>query len=144
MAVAPTNGLIPQTAGHWPWHCILSVHDLSEYIMVLAIGIPSIYRPLASGSAITPAAVASLQAQLAQYQRQLSDCVHCDTANTPAGKAQIQEIAGKISALKQSIAQAGDASPFTDALTANGNRSKAPTVSPAANLTIGTLIDIYS
>lgn len=53
----------------------------------------------ASGS---PSAT-SLQAQLQRYQQQLSDCVNCDSAKTPEGKAAIQAIAAKVSQVEQKI-----------------------------------------
>ena len=63
----------------------------------------------------SPAAKASLEAQLAQYQRQLSECINCDSAKTLEGKNQIQAISSKIAAIRDSIAQtdqpAGNSSP---------------------------------
>lgn len=102
-----------------------------------------------------PATVASLQAQLAQYQHQLSDCVNCASAQTLDGQVQIQEISGKISALKQTIVQVSQASPATpdypaEAATTgapgNGNQSGSDALQAgvAANLTVGVNIDTYS
>ncbi|MET3129960.1 hypothetical protein AAKU55_000201 [Oxalobacteraceae bacterium GrIS 1.11] len=65
--------------------------------MVQAIG--------SASSANAGAAAASLEAQLDRYQKQLSDCVNCDSAKTPEGKQQIAAIAGKISVLKERIDQ---------------------------------------
>ena len=48
---------------------------------------------------------AALQAQLAQYQKQLSDCVNCGSSSTSEGKAQIQALNTRIQALQ---AQLGD------------------------------------
>lgn len=47
--------------------------------------------------------VSGLQAQLDRYQKELSDCVNCDSAKTPAGKADIQAVSNKISAVKSRI-----------------------------------------
>lgn len=53
--------------------------------MVQAIGsAPSTAPFVANGS------TGGLQAQLVQAQSKLADCLHCATANTPEGKAQIQ------------------------------------------------------
>jgi len=64
------------------------------------------------------ASAGALQAQLAQYQRQLSDCVNCSSANTPEGKQQIAEISGKINALKQTI-EASQATPSPETTNAH-------------------------
>lgn len=41
-----------------------------------------------------------LDVQLAQLQGQLADCVNCDTARTPQGKAKIQELSIKIQSIR--------------------------------------------
>ncbi|MFZ6691272.1 hypothetical protein [Undibacterium sp. SXout20W] len=120
------------------------------------------------------ASAGELQAQLAQYQRQLSDCVNCSSANTPEGKQQISEISSKISAIKQTI-QASQANALKQVATpkavnathhaadyqaisrdsANqGSNESSPlqnqvstdAVRPpvAANLTVGVNVNLYS
>ncbi len=44
-----------------------------------------------------------LQAQLAQAERQLADCITCATANTPSGKAKIQVLTARVQALKDRL-----------------------------------------
>jgi len=56
-----------------------------------------------SSSTTSDGAAAALQAQLEQYQHQLSDCVNCSSASTPEGKHAIAEISSKISSLKHVI-----------------------------------------
>ena len=46
---------------------------------------------------------AALQAQLAQYQKQLSDCVNCGSSSTAEGKAQIQALNTRIQALQTQL-----------------------------------------
>lgn len=57
----------------------------------------------ANNAASAAATAASLQAQVDQYQHQLSDCVNCDSSKTAEGKQQIEEISNKIAATKQRI-----------------------------------------
>jgi len=48
---------------------------------------------------------AGLQAQLDRYQKQLSDCVNCSSANTLEGRKAIQDLSGQISEVKARIEQ---------------------------------------
>ena len=48
---------------------------------------------------------AGLEAQIARYEKQLSDCVNCSSAKTPEGKKAIEEISNKISATRARIDQ---------------------------------------
>jgi hypothetical protein len=66
--------------------------------MVAAIG--STALPSSSTSA---SPTAGLEAQIIRYQKQLSDCVNCDSANTAQGKETIQAISSKISAARAKI-----------------------------------------
>ncbi len=66
--------------------------------MVQAIGSPAAY-----GAANSGAGTAGLQAQLARYQKQLSECVNCESSKTAEGKAEIQAISGRISEVKERI-----------------------------------------
>lgn len=52
---------------------------------------------------MTDGSTSGLQAQLVQAQGKLADCLHCATANTPEGKAQIQVWALRVQALKARI-----------------------------------------
>lgn len=75
-------------------------------------------------SATNPAlSAASLQAQIAVYQRQLSDCVNCSSASTIEGKNNIQQISGKISAAKAQIQQLQQSAPPPATPTASVNNS---------------------
>lgn len=63
--------------------------------MINAIGPASLANTTGGG---TP--TAGLEAQIARYQKELSNCVNCDSANTREGKETIQAISDKISAAK--------------------------------------------
>jgi cell division protein FtsB len=54
-------------------------------------------QPLAKGS------TGVLQDQLAQVENQLAACLHCETADTAAGKAKIQVISVRVQALKARV-----------------------------------------
>lgn len=41
-----------------------------------------------------------LEFELGKYQKELSDCVNCDSANTAEGRSNIQELHNKISSIK--------------------------------------------
>jgi hypothetical protein len=99
-----------------------------------------------SGSSLS---AAGLQAQIAIYQRQLSDCVNCSSADTIAGKSDIQQISSKISAAKSQIQQIQDQTPpKASAATTNANASvNAVANSPVTRaLTIapGNNVDLFA
>ncbi|MFZ6773094.1 hypothetical protein ACO0LB_10310 [Undibacterium sp. SXout7W] len=71
----------------------------------------AINTALSASPSRSPSAKASLEAQLAQYQRQLSECINCDSAKTLEGKNQIQAISSKIAAIRDNIAQTDKATP---------------------------------
>ena len=65
-----------------------------------------------SASAAAPqAAPANASAELAKYESQLSDWVHCASSKTSEGKAKIAEITDKIEAIKAQVKRAEDAKP---------------------------------
>lgn len=66
--------------------------------MVAAIGSTAF-----AGAGIAGSPTAGLEAQITRYQKQLADCVNCDSAKTAQGKENIQEISNKISAAKARI-----------------------------------------
>lgn len=84
--------------------------------------------PPVSGAA-APAA-AALQATLEQLQHRLSDCVNCDSAATPRGKADIARIEAQIGLLRRRLEQPDAAA------------TAAPVRAPSA--TLGSVIDVYS
>lgn len=45
----------------------------------------------------------ALRADLSRYEKQLSDCVNCDSARTPEGKRNIQDLDARISTLKAQL-----------------------------------------
>lgn len=77
----------------------------------------------------------ALDAEIARYQKQLSDCEHCPSAKTPQGKANIQTISDKISAGKTRLKQIAAADAKTNGSAAASLRTWA--IDPFA--TKGTL-----
>ena len=68
--------------------------------------------PAIGASASTPSfstGGAALQGQLARYEKELSACVNCSTANTTEGKQKIQLISSQIEQIKARIEQATQA-----------------------------------
>ena len=61
----------------------------------------------------TAAAPANASAELARYESQLSDWVHCASSKTAEGKAKIAEITDKIESIKAQVKRADDAKPPT-------------------------------
>jgi hypothetical protein len=74
--------------------------------MVHAIGSATAYGAAGSG-----AAAASLEAQLARYQKQLSDCVNCDSAKTAEGKVEIEALSRRIGDIRDKIDKLAEARP---------------------------------
>ncbi len=66
--------------------------------MVSAINSSTFTPPLNAA-----ASTGGLEARLARYQKELSDCVNCDSAKTLEGKQKIQDVANKISEIKTRI-----------------------------------------
>lgn len=58
-----------------------------------------------SGDAASWPSRAALDAEIARYQKELSDCVNCPSSKTPQGKAHVQAISNQISADRQRIQQ---------------------------------------
>ena len=68
----------------------------------MAISILSVTQPTAfNGFPAQP--TGGLEVELAQYRKQLSECVTCATANTPEGRREIQRIENQISAITARI-----------------------------------------
>jgi peptidyl-tRNA hydrolase len=62
----------------------------------------------ASVQGTTTAVPANASAELAKYESQLSDWVHCASSKTSEGKAKIAEITAKIESIKARVKQAED------------------------------------
>ena len=70
-------------------------------VMVSAIG-----SSLTSGTPYTTGtSTAAIEAKIARYQKELSDCVNCASAQTTEGKAKIEAITSKISTAEARIEQ---------------------------------------
>lgn len=127
--------------------------------MVQAIGSAAV-----SGSLSAGATAAGLEAQLVRYQKQLSDCVNCDSAKTAEGKAVIDAISSRISEVRarlvsvtevKSRSETGSlatgtstaSSPHSDVVTATKNEdaTTAVTVSPTSTTaTVGSRVDVQA
>lgn len=92
---------------------------------------------------------AGLDAQLARYQVQLSDWVHCPSSKTPEGKAKIEQIYDKISAIKRQMQSADSAkqamhqSPTSTSAAGPAAFGMLP-VQNARTATAGNRIDTYA
>lgn len=78
-----------------------------------------------SGTIGTGASTGVLEARLAEYERQLSDRVHCSSAKTPEGKAAIRTLSDKISIVKKRIEEADSAK--------SAGRPTVPNIKTSAN-----------
>ncbi len=123
--------------------------------MVAAIGSAGL-----SSASFASSPTAGLEAQITRYQKQLADCVNCDSAKTAQGKENIQELSNKISAAKAKIEEINVSSPVRHPsridnpvnATAKADESTATTLQQDAkasnglpqpsNATLGTRIDI--
>jgi hypothetical protein len=76
---------------------------------------------IVTGAISAASALAGLEAQLARYQKQLSECVNCDSSKTTEGKAQIQSISSIINDVRARIDKVTgvDARSKTSALTSS-------------------------
>ncbi|MFH1494900.1 MAG: hypothetical protein ABIG70_08905 [Pseudomonadota bacterium] len=104
-----------------------------------------------------------LEARLARYQRELSNCVKCNTANTREGRESIQALSDKISALKTRIEESANTNPGSHSATpdtkasadvSNSNeaatsipgdttRVVATSASGSENTSVGSRLDIF-
>jgi hypothetical protein len=119
--------------------------------MVAAIGSSAF-----SGNYSPVSPTAGLEAQIAQYQRQLSDCVNCDSANTLQGKETIQAISSKISTAKARVEEINASRTVNQTVrldnptlaTAKPDNATDAAVNPTANVqktsteTLGSLVNI--
>src|SRR5450432_2280219 len=63
----------------------------------------------AAGANLATPTPAGLDAQKAQYEKQLADCVNCASSKTPQGQAKVQQLAAKLGAVEARLQAAGDA-----------------------------------
>jgi hypothetical protein len=97
---------------------------LVETMTLSAIGTAPAFNPTTASGAST----GGLEAQIARYTQELSDCVNCASANTAQGQARIAEIASKISRAKARIDKIASQKPAPDAShTAPANKTATPT-----------------
>lgn len=69
---------------------------------------------LASSAAPVPqggGSTGGLDAQLARYQKQLSECINCASSKTPEGRREIDDLYGKIHDLQARIEEARGGGP---------------------------------
>lgn len=98
----------------------------------MAISIASVTQPAApSGFPAKP--TGGLEAELAQYRKQLSECVTCTTANTPEGRREIQRIENQISAITARIEAARQPKTGNDA-----------TAKPRETTGLGYNVDVFA
>ena len=97
----------------------------------------------AAAPSLNPAAqLAGLEAQIAHYKQQLSDCVNCDTAKTVAGQSAIEELASKINVARERVdaiaaVKSGDAHDKT-ADSVKANQTEAQRLAPT-----GAIVNVF-
>lgn len=96
--------------------------------MIGAISSPNSSLPTGTVKSAT-----GLEAQLIRYQKELSDCVNCDTENTLAGRESIQSLSGKISAIKARIEEVNLSRSSAQAVPANSSPSTPVSENKAAS-----------
>ena len=120
--------------------------------MVAAIGSAS----AAYGGGVTRTPAAGLEAQLVRYQKELADCVNCESAKTPEGKERIQTISNKISEVRARIDEIDSSQPAASRASINAAGSatsshvdnKADPLPPAAarpgDSTVGSIVNLFA
>jgi hypothetical protein len=103
-----------------------------ERVMVAAIGSPSSVTPAAT----TSSGGSGLKAELARVQKEYSACVNCASANTDAGRRNIQQLDIKIQQIQSRIEAATPV-----AKTASVDTAVSAAAAPAAS---ATRIDTYA
>lgn len=89
-----------------------------------------------------------LEFELAKYQKELSDCVNCDSANTAEGRSRIQDIYNKISAVQArierlAIAESSRESKLNpDTVAGNPSPGDSAATPGMATSVIGSLVDV--
>ena len=119
--------------------------------MTASIGLSTGANPLAFVKPTT-----GLEAQIARYKKELSGCVNCESAKTAEGKANIQALSDKISALTtqvQEISQSNSASQenkITSATVSFADQSASKTVQQQHSQSgfeageIGALLNVFA
>lgn len=87
------------------------------------------------------AATGGLEARLARYQKELSDCVNCASAKTLEGKQKIQDVSSKISEIKTRIEEIAAARSKTPP-TAVG--AVAVSAARAVDSGVGSRLDVFA
>lgn len=117
--------------------------------MVAAIGSATVSATVSatSGGSL---GTAGLEAQIARYEKQLSDCVNCASAKTPEGKKAIAEISNKINAARARIDEMQATKQVSQPAAATaGTASKSAAIPDTAAppkqsySTVGSLVDVY-
>jgi hypothetical protein len=117
-----------------------------EVCMAVAIGSNAAAGTTGYMSRVAP------QAEVARYQKQLSDCVNCSSSKTLEGKAHIQELSSKISVDQQRIKQvesmdaaANDSAASSSTTTVAGDSySNTGAAVPALNQAQGDLVNVFA
>lgn len=125
--------------------------------MLQAIGASSVTTASGGGSA-----TAVLEGQLNRYQVQLADWCHCVSANTPEGKAKIQDLTDKANAVQAQLdrvraTQSRQSSPnvangnpdlgvglATSNLQGAGGGGTSVAPRPASFSTVGSIVDVLA
>ena len=104
----------------------------------------------------TAKSTAGLDAQIAAYKKELSNCINCESAKTAKGKANIQNISNKIALLTEQVQQASPSQnanqlSSTNLITALENQSAITTIdnknsafSNSGDESIGNFLNVFA
>ena len=101
--------------------------------MVSAINASTFVLPVNAG-----VSTGGLEARLERYQKELADCVNCDSAKTLEGKQKIQDVSGKISEIKARIEE------IAVARSKPAGNAVAVSTARAADAIVGSRLDVFA
>lgn len=103
--------------------------------MLAAIGAIPAYS-----SQVPTVSTGGLRAELARYEKALSECVNCATAQTTDGQQEIQRLSSEIARLRARIEEAGRSVSLQDRDSARDSRAAAVSEKSAERMGSGTAV----
>jgi hypothetical protein len=107
--------------------------------MVQAIG-----SSTSAGAAVSSPPIGGLDAQLARYQKELSECVNCESAKTPEGKKTIQAVSDKISVVKARLEEVVTGKSNSQSVKQEPSSAKATAAPSSAKAAVGSAVDVFA
>lgn len=90
--------------------------------MVFAVGASPTFSIPSNASSTSIASAAGIEAQIARDQKELANCINCESAETKQGQADIQALTNRISVARARLEQITNANP-ADQTVAEGKAS---------------------